>query len=153
MLTLKNFTVATTGLFAACALGLSSAACAGPHGGPGPGPHHAAPAPAPVHHGGPSHRSWHSGDYAAMVLAPLAAGAIIYGVTQAAKTPSYTVVQQPTYVAPQTVYTAPASTTTTTTTVTTTTTAAKTVYWCEAEQGWWPNVRACPTGWKAMPAP
>lgn len=152
MLTLKNFTAAATGLFAACALALSSAAWAGPHGGPhGPAPHHPAPAPAPHHH---SH-SWHSGDYAAMVLAPLAAGAIIYGATQAAKTPSYTVVQQPTYVVPSTVYSAPAASaaTTTTTTVTTTTTAAKTVYWCEAEQGWWPNVRACPTGWKAMPAP
>ena len=29
----------------------------------------------------------------------------------------------------------------------------KIVYWCEGEQGYYPQVRSCPTGWKAMPAP
>ena len=29
----------------------------------------------------------------------------------------------------------------------------RTVYWCEGEQGFYPQVRSCPTGWKALPAP
>lgn len=26
------------------------------------------------------------------------------------------------------------------------------VYWCEQPQGYYPNVRACPTGWRQVPA-
>ncbi len=29
----------------------------------------------------------------------------------------------------------------------------RTIYWCEGEQGFYPQVRSCPTGWKALPAP
>lgn len=29
----------------------------------------------------------------------------------------------------------------------------KTLYWCEAEKGFYPQVRACPTGWTPVPAP
>ena len=29
----------------------------------------------------------------------------------------------------------------------------KTVYWCEAEKGFYPQVRACPTGWTPVVAP
>lgn len=31
--------------------------------------------------------------------------------------------------------------------------APKTVYWCEAEKGFYPQVRACPTGWTPVVAP
>ena len=125
-----------------------------PHGGPGgpgfggPGVHPPAPPPHPARH----HRSRHSHDYA-WLWAPIAAGTLVYGVTQSVRTPTCTVVQ-PTYALPAAPSVSNSVTTTTTTTTTTKTTSAqKTVYWCEAEQGWWPTVRTCPTGWKAMPAP
>lgn len=149
MTAFTKFTASVAGLAAACTLSLATPAFAGPHGSPG-GPGFSGPgASAPPHH---RHRSWHSNDYA-WLLAPIAAGALVYGVTQSVRTPTYTVVH-PAYALP----TAPSvsnsvTTTTTTTTTTKTTSAQKTVYWCEAEQGWWPTVRACPTGWKAMPAP
>ena len=158
MTAFKKFTASVAGLAAACALSLATPAFAGPHGGPGgpgsgfggPGIHHPAPPPRPAP--APHHRSWHSNDYA-WLWAPVAAGALIYGVTQSVRTPTYTVVQ-PTYALPATPSASNSVTTTTTTTTTTkTTSSAKTVYWCEAEQGWWPTVRACPTGRKAMPAP
>ena len=153
MTAFTKFTASVAGLAAACTLSLATPAFAGPHGSPGgpgfsdPGVHH----PAPPHH---RHRSWHSNDYA-WLLAPIAAGALVYGVTQSVRTPTYTVMQ-PTYALPAAPSVSdPVTTTTTTTTTKTTktTSAQKTVYWCEAEQGWWPTVRACPTGWKAMPAP
>ena len=31
--------------------------------------------------------------------------------------------------------------------------APKTVYWCEAEKGFYPQVRACPTGWTPVISP
>ena len=155
MTAFTKFTATVTGLAAACALSLATPAFAAPYGGPrgpgfgGPGIHHPAPPPHPA----PHHRSWHSHDYA-WLWAPIAAGALVYGVTQSVRTPTYTVVQ-PTYAPPAapSVSNSVTTTTTTTTTTTKTTSAQKTVYWCEAEQGWWPTVRACPTGWKAMPAP
>lgn len=30
---------------------------------------------------------------------------------------------------------------------------SRTVYWCEGEQGYYPQIRSCPTGWTALPAP
>ncbi len=158
MTAFTKFTASVAGLAAACTFSLATPVFAGPHGGPGapgfggPGVHHPAPPPRPVpppHH---RHRSWHSNDYA-WLWAPIAAGALVYGVTQSVRTPTYTVMQ-PTYALPAAPSVSDSVTTTTTTTATTKTTSAqKTVYWCEAEQGWWPTVRACPTGWKAMPAP
>ena len=155
MTAFTKFTASVTGLAATCALSLATPAFAAPYGDPrdpgfgGPGIHHPAPPPHPARH----HRSWHSHDYA-WLWAPIAAGALVYGVTQSVRTPTYTVVQ-PTYALPAapSVSNSVTTTTTTTTTTTKTTSAQKTVYWCEAEQGWWPTVRACPTGWKAMPAP
>lgn len=160
MAAFKKITAWVAGLATACAMGFTLPAFAGPHGGPGgPGPGFGGPAghrpPPAMHHPAPPpaphHRSWHRNDYA-WLWAPVAAGALIYGVTQSVKTPSYTVVQ-PTYALPAAPAASNSVTTTTTTTTTKTTTSAKTVYWCEAEQGWWPTVRACPTGWQAMPAP
>lgn len=158
MTAFTKFTASVAGLAAACTFSLATPVFADPHGGPGapgfggPGVHHPAPPPRPVpppHH---RHRSWHSNDYA-WLWAPIAAGALVYGVTQSVRTPTYTVMQ-PTYALPAAPSVSDSVTTTTTTTATTKTTSAqKTVYWCEAEQGWWPTVRACPTGWKAMPAP
>lgn len=158
MTAFTKFTASVAGLAAACTFSLATPVFAGPHGGPGgpgfgdPGVHHPAPPPRPIpppHH---RHRSWHSNDYA-WLWAPIAAGALVYGVTQSVRTPTYTVMQ-PAYALPAAPSVSDSVTTTTTTTATTKTTSAqKTVYWCEAEQGWWPTVRACPTGWKAMPAP
>ena len=159
MTAFTKFTASVAGLAAACTFSLATPVFADPHGGPGapgfggPGVHHPAPPPRPVpppHH---RHRSWHSNDYA-WLWAPIAAGALVYGVTQSVRTPTYTVMQ-PTYALPAapSVSDSVTTTTTTTTATTKTTSAQKTVYWCEAEQGWWPTVRACPTGWKAMPAP
>lgn len=157
MTAFTKFTASVAGLAAACTLSLATPAFAGPHGSPGgpgfggPGVHHPAPPPRPApppHH---RHRSWHSNDYA-WLWAPIAAGALVYGVTQSVRTPTYTVVQ-PAYALPAAPSISNSVTTTTTTTTTKTSSAQKTVYWCEAEQGWWPTVRACPTGWKAMPAP
>ena len=112
-------------LLAATAL---PAAAHGPGPGFGPGFAPRPPAHRPVWHRPPPprHHSWHSRDWA-WVWGPLATGALVYGAAAALR-------DDP-----------PVTTTTTTTT--------NTVFWCEAEQGWWPQVRACPTGWKAMPAP
>lgn len=158
MTAFTKFTASVAGLAAACTLCLATPAFAAPpHGGPGgpgfgsPGAHPPAPPPRPVpppHH---RHRSWHNNDYA-WLWAPIAAGTLVYGVTQSVRTPTYTVVQ-PAYALPAAPSISNSVTTTTTTTTTKTSSAQKTVYWCEAEQGWWPTVRACPTGWKAMPAP
>lgn len=176
---LRIFSAAAAGA-AALALALTAmSVSAQPHGfGPGPGFGHAPsvnphtpvyrppvrvphlappgmrpplvrPAPPPAFHRPPPpprhHYSWHTRDWA-WVWGPLAAGALVYGATSALR-------DDPpvnTYVVPQTTPSYPGSSSTTTTTTTTTTGA---VFWCEAEQGWWPQVRACPTGWKAMPAP
>lgn len=153
MTAFTKFTASVAGLASACTLSLATPAFAAPHGGPGgpgfggPGAHPPAPPPHPARR----HRSWHNNDYA-WLLAPIAAGTLVYGVTQSVRTPTYTV-EQPTYALPAAPSVSNSVTTTTTTTTTKTTSAQKTVYWCEAEQGWWPTVRACPTGWKAMPAP
>lgn len=135
MTAFTKFTASVAGLAAACTLSLATPAFAGPHGslaGPGfggPSVHPPAPPPHPARH----HRSWHSHDYA-WLWAPIAAGALIYGVTQSVRTPTYTVVQ-PTYALPAAPSVSNSVTTTTTTTTTKTTSAQKTVYWCEAKQG------------------
>ena len=133
-------------LLAATAL---PAAAHGPGPGFGPGFAPRPPAHRPVWHRPPPPRphSWRSRDRA-WVWGPLAAGALVYGAAAALRDePPVT-----TYVIPQT-QPYPGNSSTSTTTTTTTTTTTNTVFWCEAEQGWWPQVRACPTGWKAMPAP
>lgn len=139
MTAFTKFTASVAGLAAACTLSLATPAFAGPHGslaGPGfggPGVHHPAPTARPVpppHH---RHRSWHNNNYA-WLLAPIAAGALVYGVTQSVRPPTYTVVQ-PTYALLAAPSVSNSVTTTATTTTTKTTSAQKTVYWREAEQG------------------
>lgn len=79
MTAFTKFTASVAGLAAACTLSLATPAFAGPGFG-GPGVHHPATTPRPVpppHH---RHRSWHNNDYA-WLLAPIAAGALVYGVT------------------------------------------------------------------------
>jgi hypothetical protein len=118
-------------LAAAAALALSSVAYAGPHGGP----RHGGP-----HYGAPHHHHHHHGGW---VWGPLAAGAVIYGLSELSR-PRTVIVQQPAPVyvpQPATVYQSYQGN------------VARYVYWCEAEQGYYPQVRACPTGWKQMPAP
>ncbi|MBQ9241028.1 MAG: hypothetical protein IJ164_06805 [Duodenibacillus sp.] len=121
-------------LAAAAALALSSVAYAGPHGGPHGGPRHSIHhgGPHPVHHGGPRHH--HHGGW---IWGPLAAGAVIYGLAELSR-PQTVIVQQP---APATLYQSYQGN------------VIRYVYWCEAEQGYYPQVRACPTGWRQMPAP
>lgn len=85
------------------------------------------------------HRSYrsshHTGD---VILGTLAAGAAIYGIASLIDSANHrsSVVQQPMA----------------TTTITTTTTTTQTVFWCEAEKGFYPQVRACPTGWTPIAA-
>ena len=122
-------------LAATAALALSSAAFAGPprhHGGP--------------HYGGP-HHSYHGGHHhhhgSGWFWGPLAAGAVIYGMAELSR-PRTVIVQQPAPVIVQqsaTVYQNYQGSVT------------RYVYWCELEQGYYPQVRACPSGCKQMPAP
>jgi len=68
---------------------------------------------------------------------------VIYGLSELSR-PRTVIVQQPAPVyvpQPATVYQSYQGN------------VARYVYWCEAEQGYYPQVRACPTGWKQMPAP
>lgn len=133
MTTIGKTTLALLSLAALGLATLSTPASAGPHHRPGWGPRPPMHRPAPpppmrprIHHSG-----WHSGWY----WGPLAAGATLWGLSElidsqrTAQVPSQVVVpvqpqvQQPT-----------------------------TVYWCEAEKGFFPQIRACPTGWTALPA-
>ncbi len=135
-------------LAAAAALAVSSAAYAGPHHRGGS--HYS-------HHNYSHHHHRHH-DNGAWFWGPLAAGAIIYGLTELNRPrrvvvqqpapvvvqPAPVVVQQPTQVIvqqPATLYQSYQGN------------VVRYVYWCEGEQGYYPQVRACPTGWKQMPAP
>lgn len=132
--------ISTASAVTVVASSLPSLAIASPHHGPGffhrpeIGWHRPPPV---IHHPipRPHYRSWHTRDYA-WLWAPLVTGAVIYGLTKPSEStpPTRTMEQPPTTANPSAKQ-------------------ATTLYWCEAEQGWWPTVRACPTGWKAMPAP
>lgn len=120
----------------------SFAAPGGPgpsHHGPSASPHRSAPAP---HRSGPAHHQpapryhHHDSDW----VAPLMFGALVAGVTASAINSSR---QATDYSAAQ--QSAPCN-------PTVTTTRTNTLFWCEAEKGYYPDVRACPTGWTAVPS-
>lgn len=127
-----------------------------PHGG-GPGWHRPPP---PPHFGPRFHHHRHYG----WLWAPAIAGATIWGlstlyddyVTYRYRYP-YTPYVPPSYV---TGYSAALSAERSALRAEAAANAAqaaastpKTVYWCEAEKGFYPQVRACPTGWTPVVAP
>lgn len=106
-----------------------------PPGGPAFGWHHPGPRmhhprgfyrPAPRHH----RYYYHSSDW----VGPVLFGALLAGTTVAAINASnrYDYDYR-------------------TTTQTTETSRPGTRFWCEAEKGYYPDVRACPTGWTPIP--
>lgn len=126
---------AVAALFAASLLPAGSEALAGPprfHGQRPPMVHHASPHYRPHHW---HHRGWHSGWY----WGPLAAGITLYSVSELLDYSARRDAYRDYLAAQQAALSAQQS-------------AATTVYWCEAEKGFYPQVRACPTGWTALPA-
>ena len=114
-------------------LGVSYAAPPPPPAGHGAMPHHRAPLHRSWHHA-PAPRHHHDSDW----VAPLLFGAIVAGVTASAinasnHASSYTTGQ-------------------TTASNTSPTIRNNTLFWCEAEKGYYPDVRACPTGWTPVPS-
>lgn len=129
---------------------------------PGPGWHPPAPAPHYRHHH--RHYGW--------LWAPAIAGATIWGLSTLYDNAydgyvPYRYRVAPSYVAPPYVgapyysgYAAAASAEQSAIRAEAAASAAqaaassvKTLYWCEAEKGFYPHVRACPTGWTPVPAP
>ena len=96
---------------------------------PGPGLHH----PQRFHHPAPPHHRhiYHDSDWAG----PLLFGALLAGTAVAAGSAANN-----------------ADYGGRTTTQTTETIRPSTRFWCEAEKGYYPDVRACPTGWTPVPA-
>lgn len=129
-------TTKLTGLIASVlmALTLSTATYAQPrHMAPR---HHPAPVyhhPAPVHHHAPHHGYRYHND----VAGALFAGALILGT--AALVGNAINNNQVT------------STTNSAAENTANITTENTRFWCESEQGYYPDVRACPSGWKTVP--
>ena len=131
-----------------------------PHGG-GPGWHRPPP---PPHFGSRFHHHRHYG----WLWAPAIAGATIWGLSTLYDDPyddyvtyryryPYTPYVPPSYV---TGYSAALSAERSALRAEAAANAAqaaastpKTVYWCEAEKGFYPQVRACPTGWTPVVAP
>lgn len=131
-----------------------------PHGG-GPGWHRPPP---PPHFGPRFHHHRHYG----WLWAPAIAGATIWGLSTLYNDPyddyvtyryryPYTPYVPPSYV---TGYSAALSAERSALRAEAAANAAqaaastpKTVYWCEAEKGFYPQVRACPTGWTPVVAP
>lgn len=131
-----------------------------PHGG-GPGWHRPPP---PPHFGPRFHHHRHYG----WLWAPAIAGATIWGLSTLYDDPyddyvtyryryPYTPYVPPSYV---TGYSAALSAERSALRAEAAANAAqaaasnpKTVYWCEAEKGFYPQVRACPTGWTPVVAP
>jgi hypothetical protein len=114
--------------------------------GPSAGPHKSAPAPhrsnpaprysGPAHHQSAPRYHHHDSDW----VAPLMFGAIVAGVTASAINSSR---QATDYSAAQ--QTAPYN-------QSVTTNRTNTLFWCESEKAFYPDVRACPTGWTAVPS-
>ena len=122
-------------------MGMSASYAAPPPPAKHAAPHHGAPAPhrgspAPHHPGprGPVHHHHHSSEW----VAPLVFGAIVAGATVSAINSSN---QASSYTTQQ----AAASNSSTTI-------RNNTLFWCEAEKGYYPDVRACPTGWTPVPS-
>ena len=119
-----------------------------PHGG-GPGWHRPPP---PPHFGPRFHHHRHYG----WLWAPAIAGATIWGLSTLYDDP-YMPYVPPSYV---TGYSAALSAERSALRAEAAANAAqaaastpKTIYWCEAEKGFYPQVRACPTGWTPVVAP
>lgn len=129
----------TSCVIGAVALALASTSFAMSPPPPGPGFHgpsmhqpasrHCAP---PSPHGHP-HGHHYSYDWAGAILTGAAILGVASLISQANAKP------------------APAATTTNV--ATSAPVANKVVYWCEAERGFYPQIKACPTGWTAVPAP
>jgi len=92
-----------------------------------PPPHHHHH-PVPMHHPGPHHHHHRGSDW----VAPLIAGALLVGTLAVAhETQKATAIAQAQTATPSK--------------------PSNTLFWCEGEKGYYPQVRACPTGWKAIP--
>lgn len=121
----------------------SQAAFAGPpghrpgygyHPGARPPMHRPAPPPPARHHHRPHH---HHGWNSAWVWGPLAAGTAIWGISELVNQQNQVTALQAQANALAAAQQAK---------------QASTIYWCEAEKGYYPQVRACPSGWTALPA-
>ena len=157
-MSLRRFTVACVSALALTGV-LATSALARPPGPPpgGPGWHH----PAPPRHHGHHHYGW--------LWAPAVAGLTIWGLSELFDDPyddgyvpyRYRYPAQPTYVVPDYgSYSAAASAAASAARAESAANAAinaansaRTLYWCEAEGGFYPQVRACPTGWTPVVAP
>ena len=130
----------------------------GPPGGPGwhrPGPPPHFRAPARVHHR--HHYGW--------LWAPAAVGAAIWGWNvlndpyddyvpyRYRYAPSYAAPAYSPYWAAERAEQSAARAEAAASAAQAAAAAPKTLYWCEAEKGFYPQVRACPTGWTPVSAP
>ena len=134
----KTLGIAAIASIILAAAPMATSVAAPHHGGPGMHrPSHGHYMPPPRHHyRGPGYH--YRDNDGAWFWAPLAAGAIIYGAATLANQAA-----QPNYVPPPASAPAPVATPP----------GTGTVYWCEQYQGYYPTIRTCPTGWKAVPAP
>lgn len=120
-------------------MGMSASYAAPPPPAKHAAPHHGAPAPhrAAPHHPaprGPVHHYHHSSDWVApMIFGAIVAGATVSAINSSNQASSYSTQQ------------AAASNSSTTI-------RSNTLFWCEAEKGYYPDVRACPTGWTPVPS-
>lgn len=125
------------------ALLTSSAALAGPHHHrPGPGWGHRPPMHRPVPPPPPPRHRHHRSMHPAWIWAPVAAGITFYGLHHWLERDARYQADRAALAAQRAEAAAQAAQTT----------QPATVYWCQAEQGFYPQVRACPTGWVALPA-
>lgn len=134
---MKNLTKKVLCALSCAMLGLTmgmSASYAAPPPARHAAPHHGVPAPHHPAPRGPVHYYHHDSDW----VAPLVFGAIVAGATVSAINSSN---QASSYAAQQ----AAASNSSTTI-------RSNTLFWCEAEKGYYPEVRACPTGWTPVPS-
>lgn len=137
-MSLRTFTFSVAVALALSGVSVSSALARPPGPPPGaPGWHRPAPPPR-YHHR--HHYGW--------LWAPAIAGVTIWGLSSLHNEPyepyatyvPYRYRTSPSYVAPNYGENISES-------------APKTLYWCEAEKGFYPQVRACPTGWTPVVAP
>lgn len=160
-MSIRTFTFVAAALLAVTSA-LAPSVEARPPGPPGGGPGWHRPGPPPHFRGGPRHHH-HYG----WLWAPAIAGATIWGLSALYDSPydyyvPYRYRVAPSYIGPayplgysaavsaeQSALRAEAAANAAQTAAS----APKTVYWCEAEKGFYPQVRACPTGWTPVVAP
>lgn len=150
----KRLAVASVTILVAAAVATPMAFARGPHHGPGPGfrplPPLVRPLPPPppvVHYNYYRHDHYHRSRDWNWVWAPLAFGAAAYGISALIDNTRADAAAQ----------SAAASAASAAQSAAIAQGAAanaqsRTVYWCEGEQGFYPQVRSCPTGWTALPA-